>query len=81
MRRELWEMIVEMADAIMPLGTASQVLHVTDLSLDMPIEVEVRPTAQGYTVRADVPRWRLASGFEPPRGRLRLAFHEGESHE
>ena len=48
---------------------------VVDLALDLPIEARVR--AEGLAV--STPRGRLATGFDPPRGRIRV--HVGREDE
>lgn len=79
MQRELWQMIVELADAVAPLGGTSSMLRVTGLSLDMPIEVDLRTGRDGQELKADLPRWRSPSGFDVPRGRLQVRFGEQEA--
>jgi hypothetical protein len=77
MRRALWETLVEAIDAVRPQIGVEKGVHVTRLSLDLPIEVRVLPIGSDTELLADLPRWRWESGFDEPRGRLKVLCEEG----
>lgn len=73
-RRELWETLVELIDAMTPLAGDAGPLHLTGMQLDMPFETTFRRIEGRLVIFADLPRWRWSSGFEPPFGRFRLVI-------
>jgi hypothetical protein len=76
MRRALWETVTELVDVVAP-SEAAELVRVTDLTLDVPIEVLVHQTAGGAEFLADLPRWRWRGALDERPGRLRLHCREG----
>ena len=72
MRRELWATLVEFVDSTRPLAAEKFMIRIEQLLLDMPIEVELRMTAQGLTFLSDVPSWRWRTVFDQEPGRLKI---------
>ncbi len=75
----LAELIVELASAL-PTGASDPVggtyLRCDDLDLEMPLEARLE---HGAELHASLPRGRLATGFDPPLGRLVAHFEVTES--
>jgi hypothetical protein len=76
MRRALWETIAELADAVRARTPDTELVRVTGFSLDLPVEIVLRPRAEGVELLGDLPRWRWTSGFDEQQGRLRLRIEE-----
>lgn len=77
MKRMLWESLMDWFEAAQPIGEARNWVRVTGMEVDAPIELTLRPNAAadgGYDVLADVPRWRMASGFDVPASRLQVTL-------
>lgn len=72
MRRELWETISDLVGSVMPDDSAAELLRVSSVSLDVPIEVTFRRGEEGVLMLADLPRWRWTTAFDEKRGRLKL---------
>jgi len=70
----LQELLADLAHSLDPSGLDPRAitgLHVTDVSVDLPLEARLSP-AQGLL--AFTPRGVWATGFDPPRGRLRATW-------
>jgi hypothetical protein len=76
MRRALWETVTELIAAVYPDEAAASI-RVTQLDVDLPIEMMLRETAAGVEILADLPQWRWATAFDERRGRIRLRLCEG----
>jgi hypothetical protein len=76
MRRELWETIVDLLEAVASLQTRETGLHITSLMVDLPVEVLVRQTAVGFTLLADLPQSRWTEGLTAQPGRMQLHLSE-----
>jgi hypothetical protein len=74
--RQLWQTMVELLESVSPDSQTG--VRVTDVSLDLPIEVQIRQTHDGLIFLADLPRWRWRTVFDPKGGRLKLRCSEGE---
>lgn len=75
MRPELWETVVDLVGSAMPDDEAQNVVRVTSIWLDVPIEVTMRSgarTSEEVKVLAHLPRWRWTTVFDDQRGRLKL---------
>jgi hypothetical protein len=72
MRRALWEMLCDAIGSVSPQGAEADLLRVTRVFLDLPVEVTLRGKGDDLEVLADVPRWRLATVFDEPKGRLQI---------
>jgi hypothetical protein len=79
-RRELWETITELVDALTVPDGERIGLHVTDVDINLPVEVVLAPTEVGFKVYVDVPAWRQETGIQHQKGRLRIRLSE-ETHE
>ena len=77
MRRALWETLVDAVSALTPKGAESELVRVTSVFFDLPIEVTLRRRGQDAEFLADLPRWRLRTGFDAPKSRLQLLAMEG----
>ncbi len=81
MRPELWETVVDLVASVLPDDEAQNVVRVTSVSLDVPIEVMMRGGAKNdgeIELLAHLPRWRWTTAFDGRRGRLKLLCHEVE---
>lgn len=79
-RRELWETITEIVGALTVPDAESIGLRVTDVDINLPVEVVLAPTDVGFKVYVDVPAWRTETGIQHQKGRLRIRLTE-ETHE
>jgi hypothetical protein len=59
-------------DSTRPLAVEKSMIRIEQLLLDMPIEVELRMTAQGLKFLSDVPNWRWRTVFDQEPGRLKI---------
>ncbi len=81
MRRELWETITELVEGLaVPQEPASN-LHVTGMTVDLPIELVVVQTRVGFRLLVDAPHYRWDVGLRPDPGRLRLNLQELDEEE
>lgn len=76
MLRPLAETLLELTGAMRPPEEVGSPLRVTALSIDLPIEVRLRPRGDEWEFLADLPQWRWQTGMEELRGRLRLRWEE-----
>ena len=82
MRRLLWESLLDWLESAQPIDEARAWVRVTGMQIDAPIEIALRRNALadgGYDVLADVPRWRMWTGFETPTSRLRVTLVVNEN--
>jgi len=77
MRRELWETLLDVAEAVQPTGEAEGVLRITGITLDLPLETQVRTRDSKLVILADLPRWRWRTTFDERPGRLLVTLEEG----
>lgn len=75
MRRELWHLVTELLDAAPPAPPGAAAVRITEMTLDLPVEVAMPRTAVGFRLYADVPRTHWAHGLRARPGRLRIALH------
>ena len=76
MRNELWETIAALADTAGTFAGSEHNMRVTQLSLDLPIELTVRQTESGFWFLAGPPQWRWRTDFDLPLGRMSVRFQE-----
>lgn len=73
------EVIVGLASR-MPLACGSPaaglLIRIAQLDVSLPLEASI---GEGATLHASAPRGRLATGFDPPLGRLTARFEVGET--
>lgn len=79
MRRALWETVTELVEAVQPANESGVSVRIASLSLDVPIEMLLRPAAdalEGVELLGELPRWRWTTAFDKQRGRLQLICQE-----
>jgi hypothetical protein len=72
MRRELWEMVVDLLNGVTPPTMAAGGLRVVGMTLDLPVDVNVRRTATEFKMLVDLPATRWTDGFMVQPGRMQL---------
>jgi hypothetical protein len=75
-RRALGDVVTELAAAIEPGPEARDLIRVTALDVDLPIEIELSQHDDELLLLADLPRWRWRSVFDRVPGRLSLQLCE-----
>ena len=84
MRRTFAQTLIDLAEATQPAPEIAEWIRVTELSVDLPIEmamhrVEVKGKGDGegeLEFLADVPRWRWRTPFDETPSRLRITWVE-----
>lgn len=79
MRRELWEAIVEMTNAVANTTEDLPGLSITSATLDLPTETIIAQTERGFRLLIDAPHYRWDTGLRPQLGRLRLEIEQSPS--
>jgi hypothetical protein len=69
MRRPLGDTIAELTDVLAP---DQDLLRLTGILLDLPMEMAMRESNAGLEFVADVPRWRWRTFFDQQPGRMRV---------
>jgi ribosomal protein S7 len=77
MRRALWETLTDAVTSVTPQET--ETVRVTSVFFDLPIEVTLRRQDTEMEFLADLPRWRLRTDFDEPKGRLQILATEAET--
>jgi hypothetical protein len=72
MRRELWEMLVDLLDGVTPPQMGLAGLRIVGMSLDLPVDVAVRKTSSACALLVDLPATRWTDGFMVQPGRMQL---------
>jgi hypothetical protein len=72
-RRALSDVVTELATSVQPEPAAKDLIRVTGLDLDLPVEIELIRQDGELLLLADLPRWRWRSVFD--RGPSRLSLH------
>ena len=75
-RRALSDVVTELAAAVEPGPGARDLIRVTALDLDVPVEIELSRQDNELLLLADPPRWRWRSVFDRKPGRLSLHLRE-----
>jgi hypothetical protein len=60
-------------------GVEAQVIRVTSVEMDLPVEVSLRRSIEGIEFVADLPSWRLTTVFDAPKSRMRVLWSEGSA--
>lgn len=81
MRRELWETLLEILNALSLPEAAVQGLRIQSATLDLPVEVAMSYTENGFKLFVDLPRWRWIGGIQEQPARMRLTIHTETSTE
>lgn len=76
MLRPLADTIIDAVASVQPHGRAAGLLRVSAVELDLPVEVRLTAGPDGPVFRADLPRNRWQTGFDPQWSRLRLVCRE-----
>jgi hypothetical protein len=73
MIRPFAEMLLELAEALLP--EAGGIVAVRSAQLDLPMEIRFRKSDKQIELLADVPRWRWRTEFDTQPGRLEIELH------
>lgn len=72
-RRLLGETLGEIAGSALDMpGTAAQLVHVTSIELDLPIDIRFARDGDVPFLIGDVPLMHLRTAFDPPPARLQI---------
>jgi hypothetical protein len=74
MRRELADTLQDVLCLAAP--DPALAVHVTELALDLPVELALRYDPDGAVLLGDLPASRLRTSFDVPPGRIRLRCRE-----
>lgn len=72
--RQLWETLVELAEAADPVGRAAGMVRVDTLGISMPLELTVHVHDGDVEVRGAAPGWRWTTPFDLPASRLSMTL-------
>jgi hypothetical protein len=76
MRHTFAETLVDLVQATQPAPEIAEWLRVTELFIDMPIEMAVRREGDETEFFAHAPRWRWRTPFDEIPSRLRITWAE-----
>ena len=74
MRRELWQLLNELVESVQPDEKLPYLLQITEVSLDLPLEIQLLTSSQGTLLLADVTRWRWQTLFDLDTSHLSITF-------
>ena len=75
-RRALSDMLIDVADGVLGLAVPPG-LRATGLEVTLPVEIELRRTAEGHDFLAELPRFVTRTAFDRPTDRLTVRWAEG----
>jgi hypothetical protein len=75
-RRELWQTVIDIVEALTPTNADALGVRITDVEINLPVEIVLRTTEVGFRVLIDAPVWRQQAGIELQKGRLAMRLHE-----
>jgi hypothetical protein len=75
-RRALSDMLVDVADGVLGIRPPPG-LRATSLEVTLPVEVELRRTAEGHDFLAELPRFVTRTLFDKPTDTLTVRWSEG----
>ena len=81
MKRELWETITKLVEALAVPQAAGSGLRVTGMTVDLPVELVIVQTEVGFRLLIDAPHYRWDAGLRPETGRMRLTLRQLEREE
>lgn len=81
MKRELWELISELVEALAAPQAEKWGLTVTGMQLELPIELVVAQTEVGFRLLIDAPHYRWDAGLRPEAGRMALQLRKTGAQE
>jgi hypothetical protein len=73
-RRELSDMLIEIADGVNEMVRPLPQLRTTSVELTLPVEFALVWRSGHPTLLGDLPRWRLRTAFDTAPGQLRLVW-------
>lgn len=74
-RRLLGETLSEIAGSALDLGPgAAQMVRVTSIELDLPIDIRIARLGTEAVLVGDVPLFHWRTDFDPPPARLQVSF-------
>jgi hypothetical protein len=76
-RRELSELLIDVADGA--LATAREGIRMTSLQLSLPVEVALEQRNGALAIVAELPRFIYRTSFDRPSSRLIALWHEGDA--
>ncbi len=76
MRRPLAETLVDLAHALEPAPELAPWLRVTQLTLDLPLEIALHQRPGEPELLANPLRWRWRTPFDETPSRLRITWEE-----
>lgn len=75
-RRPLGELVAEFGDVLALSPARAHGMHVTALTMMLPLEVTLQRAADDLVVTGDAPRWRWRTPFDREPGHLTLYLRE-----
>lgn len=72
MSRPLWSTVTDLLESVTPRGAAAELVRVTGVSVELPVELSLRRTAGGVELLGAPPRWRWSTAFDRRPGRIRM---------
>lgn len=70
MRPPLWATLAGLMDSLHPTGDAAEVLRISGVTLDLPLELTLHGAGDGLEVLAQPPGWRWSTAFDRRPARL-----------
>jgi hypothetical protein len=71
-RPPLWATLASVVEALQPDGDAAELLRVTGVRLDLPLELTFQGAGEGLELLAQPPGWRWSTAFDRRPARLVL---------
>jgi hypothetical protein len=72
MRTELWATLAGLMDSLAPTGEAAEVLRLSRVELDLPIEMAIGGTGDDAVILAEPPGWRWPTAFDRQPARMQM---------
>jgi len=74
MRRTLSETLIDVSESLLGVQQVAQGVRLTQVRINLPIELSLVRRGGQLVVLADVPRWRWRTPFDPEPGRMVLQY-------
>jgi len=78
MQRELWEVLVELVEAIDPKAASEFGMRIEDVTFRIPLEITLLSTDVGFRFIANVPQSRWREGIAAPLSQLHVTLYQQE---
>jgi hypothetical protein len=78
MRRTLCDTLLDLSGSFLGVQEAFRGVRITEVSLDLPIEVSLARRGGEFTFLADVPCWRWRTPFDRQPGRMILHYTKAQ---